>query len=38
MRPAWLEINFLAVTLGKGTTGPRCVDMFGLMRTMIRAF
>jgi hypothetical protein len=25
MRPTWLEINLLAVTLGKGGTDPRCV-------------
>jgi hypothetical protein len=37
MRPTWLEINLLAVTLGKGKTGPRCMDMFGLMLRMIKA-
>jgi hypothetical protein len=26
MRPAWLEINLMAVTLGKGKTDPRCVE------------
>jgi Methyltransferase domain len=26
MRPTWLEINLLAVTLGKGKTDPRCVE------------
>jgi hypothetical protein len=26
MRPAWLEINLLAVTLGAGKTDPRCVE------------
>jgi hypothetical protein len=26
MRPTWLEINLLVVTLGKGKTDPRCVE------------
>lgn len=26
MRPTWLEINLLAVTLGEGKTDPRCVE------------
>lgn len=26
MRPAWLEVNLMAVTLGKGKTDPRCVE------------
>jgi Methyltransferase domain len=26
MRPTWLEVNLLAVTLGKGKTDPRCVE------------
>ncbi|KAF2008957.1 hypothetical protein BU24DRAFT_88803 [Aaosphaeria arxii CBS 175.79] len=26
MRPTWLEINLMAVTLGKGKTDPRCVE------------
>ncbi|KAH8667532.1 methyltransferase domain-containing protein [Tricladium varicosporioides] len=26
LRPTWLEINLLAVTLGKGKTDPRCVE------------
>lgn len=26
MRPTWLEINLLAVTLGQGKTDPRCVE------------
>jgi hypothetical protein len=26
MRPTWLEINLLAVTLGAGKTDPRCVE------------
>ena len=26
LRPAWLEINLLAVTLGQGKTDPRCVE------------
>jgi hypothetical protein len=26
MRPTWLEINLLAVTLGSGKTDPRCVE------------
>ncbi|KAH6716043.1 methyltransferase domain-containing protein [Leptodontidium sp. MPI-SDFR-AT-0119] len=26
MRPTWLEINLLAVTLGNGKTDPRCVE------------
>lgn len=26
MRPVWLEINLLAVTLGDGKTDPRCVE------------
>ena len=27
MRPTWLEINLLAVTLGQGKTDPRCVEV-----------
>jgi hypothetical protein len=26
MRPVWLEVNLLAVTLGNGKTDPRCVE------------
>lgn len=26
MRPTWLEVNLLAVTLGQGKTDPRCVE------------
>jgi Methyltransferase domain len=26
MRPTWLEVNLLAVTLGEGKTDPRCVE------------
>ncbi|KAF8857706.1 hypothetical protein BDZ45DRAFT_744207 [Acephala macrosclerotiorum] len=26
MRPVWLEVNLLAVTLGEGKTDPRCVE------------
>ncbi|KAG9230859.1 methyltransferase domain-containing protein [Amylocarpus encephaloides] len=26
MRPTWLEVNLMAVTLGKGKTDPRCVE------------
>ncbi|EKD21436.1 hypothetical protein MBM_00549 [Drepanopeziza brunnea f. sp. 'multigermtubi' MB_m1] len=26
MRPTWLEVNLLAVTLGAGKTDPRCVE------------
>lgn len=26
MRPTWLEVNLLAVTLGGGKTDPRCVE------------
>jgi len=26
MRPTWLEINLLAITLGQGKTDPRCVE------------
>ncbi|KAF2704292.1 hypothetical protein K504DRAFT_417100 [Pleomassaria siparia CBS 279.74] len=26
MRPAWMEVNLMAVTLGKGKTDPRCVE------------
>jgi len=26
MRPTWLEVNLMAVTLGQGKTDPRCVE------------
>ncbi len=26
MRPVWLEVNLMAVTLGEGKTDPRCVE------------
>ena len=26
MRPAWLEVSLMAVTLGRGKTDPRCVE------------
>ncbi|RDW77682.1 hypothetical protein BP6252_05735 [Coleophoma cylindrospora] len=26
MRPAWLEVNLMAVTMGQGKTDPRCVE------------
>lgn len=26
MRPTWLEVNLIAVTLGGGKTDPRCVE------------
>ena len=28
MRPVWMEVNLMAITLGKAKTDPRCVEVF----------
>ena len=38
MRPTWLEINLLVVTLGKGKTDPRCVEYVWVMLRVREAF